>query len=301
MSGRSMMVLVLAGLSGLAAMLGARQLLARGNSQESLVEVIAAARDLQVEEVLVPDMVKVVKMPRSAAPVGSFTSFKDISERWVRIPMLAGEPIVDAKLAAKDMPVGLLARIPPGMRAFALEVNEQSGVSYFVQPDHHVDVILARNRNTSHNAQKPESETVLQDVLVLAAGTATVRPEDKTVEVRTVALALTPAQVDTVVAARTEGTLSLALRGHNDHEQVAVQKPVPEPEPIEVLPAPVEEPPPTPIVPLQVAFAAQPEPQLAPASSRPWLVIWHGHDPTERETCSKDENGKVTISKGGSQ
>lgn len=268
MSGRSAMILALALLSGLGAMLGARQMLARDNSQVETIEVLAAARDLQVEEVLLPEMVKVVKMPKSAAPVGSFSSFKDVAERWVRIEMLAGEPLVDAKLAAKDMPVGLLARIPAGMRAIAVDIDEQSGVSFFVQPGHHVDVVLARNRNNNNQA-KAHSETILQDILVLAAGSATIRPEEKTSEVRTITLALKPEQIDILVASRTEGTLSLSLRGHNDHEQLASRAP----EPIEEIPQPVDSPPPTPIVPPEPP--APPEPASVPAPPRK-LVIWHG-------------------------
>ena len=279
MSGRSAMILALALLSGFGAMLGARQMLARDTSQVEMIEILAAARDLQVEEVLIPEMVKVVKMPKSAAPVGSFSSFKDVAERWVRIEMLAGEPLVDAKLAAKDMPVGLLARIPAGMRAIAVDIDEQSGVSFFVQPGHHVDVVLARNRN-NNNMAKAQSETILQDVLVLAAGSATIRPEEKTSEVRTITLALKPEQVDILVASQTEGTLSLSLRGHNDHEQLASRAP----EPIEEIPRPVASPPPpqpiepTPIVqPVPEPPAPAPEPVVAAYTPpRRKIVIWHG-------------------------
>ncbi len=173
-------------------------------------------------------MVKVVEVASDKVPAGSFVSYKDIAERWARIPMLAGEPIIDAKLAPKGAPTGLLARIPDGMRAFAIEVNEQSGISGFVLPENRVDVIVSTDSRNSSNAL-PMAETILQDVLVLAAGTAVTRPEDPTIVARTVTVALTPDQINTLAARRTKGTLTLSLRGHNDHSIVETPPPpVPE-------------------------------------------------------------------------
>ena len=55
--------------------------------------------------------------------------------------MLEGEPIIEQKLGLKGSPPGLVSNIPKGMRAYAIEVNEQSGVSGFILPGHHVDVV----------------------------------------------------------------------------------------------------------------------------------------------------------------
>ena len=55
---------------------------------------------------------------------------------------------------------------------------------------------------------------------MLAAGVVFTRPEEKSVLSRTVTLAVTPDQVDTLVAAKSRGPVTLALRGVNDHEIV---------------------------------------------------------------------------------
>jgi pilus assembly protein CpaB len=231
MNGKSGVVLLLAIVCGLGAMYGVQRMMAKGQGPAEMREVLVASRDLKAEEVLKPDMVKVVKMARDAAPPGAAAGFKDVSDRWLKIPILADEPIVEGKLAPKNTPVGVVARIPHGMRAFSVEVTEQTGVAGFVLPEHRVDVVQGKN-GRSENA-KGEAETILEDVLVLAAGTTTTRPEDKSVQVRTVTLALSPDQVDSVVAARTKGPLSLALRGVNDHEPAkrAEKKPAPTPPP----------------------------------------------------------------------
>jgi pilus assembly protein CpaB len=118
------------------------------------------------------------------------------------------------------------------MRAFAVEVNEHTGVSGFILPDHRVDVV----QNEPGPNGKIDAETILQDVLVLASGQVFTRPEDRSIQSRTVTLAVTPEQVDILVAASAKGALSLALRGLNDHvarpKKVKIEpKPEPKPEP----------------------------------------------------------------------
>jgi pilus assembly protein CpaB len=234
MSGKSMLVLGLAGLSGLGAMYGTSRMLAskRGPGPVEMRDVLVAARDLNVEEVIKPDAVKVVKMARASIPADGFAAPPDVEGRWVEIKMLEGEPIVNRKLAPKGNPAGLISRIPKGMRAYAIEVTEQSGVSGFVMPDHRVDVIQSM---TGARGNETDAETILQNVLVLAAGQTVTRSEDKSILARTVTLAVTPEMVDSLVTAHSRGPLSLSLRGLNDHEVMEITPP---PKPAEPKPTP---------------------------------------------------------------
>ena len=147
MNGRSMFILALAVAFGLGAMVFTRQFLSsRGAKTEDTQEVLVAARDFKEEELLKPDMVKTTRMARSAVPANAFTTFKDLEERWVRTALLEGDVLVEKKLGPKGTPPGLVANIPKGMRAFAIDVTEQSGVSGFILPGHHVDVDPARRQ-----------------------------------------------------------------------------------------------------------------------------------------------------------
>ncbi|MFO0888955.1 MAG: Flp pilus assembly protein CpaB [Isosphaeraceae bacterium] len=227
MNGRSLLMLLLAVGLGLGAMYATRQFLSRpGPPVEATQEILVAARDVKEEEVLKPDMVKAMRLPVSAIPVGAFAAFKEIEDRWVRTALLEGDPVVEKRLGPKGTPPGLVANIPKGMRAFAVEVNEQSGVSGFILPHHRVDVVRFDSNERGPGAK---AETILQNVEVLATGQVFTRAEEKTVQSRTVTLALTPDQVDTLVAAKAKGPLSLSLRGVNDHE--VVQRPPPKPVP----------------------------------------------------------------------
>jgi pilus assembly protein CpaB len=223
MNGRSLIILALAVSIGLGAMIFSRQMLSGGKAkhEEETLEVLVAARDFKDEEVLKPDMVKVARIAKSAVPAGSFSSFKDLEDRWIKATMLEGDVLVEKKLGPKGTPPGMIANIPKGMRAFAIDVTEQSGVSGFILPGHRVDVVQ------HHNSEKHESrvDTILQNVLVLAAGQVFTRPDERALQSRTVTLALKPEDVHALVSARAAGTLSLALRGVNDHDVLARQPP----------------------------------------------------------------------------
>ena len=146
-------------------------------------------------------MVVVIRMVRSAVPANAFSSFEDVQDRWIKNVMLEGDILVEKKLGPKGTPPGLVANIPKGMRAFAIDVTEQSGVSGFILPGHHVDVI----RHDTNDKNEQRADTILQNVLVLAAGQVFTRQDERAVQSRTVTLALKPDEVDVLVAARARG------------------------------------------------------------------------------------------------
>jgi pilus assembly protein CpaB len=281
MNGKALILLGLAVCCGLGAMFGTNRMLSRQQNKPTMEmqDVLVAARDLKVEEVVRPELVKLTQMAKANVPPGTFTSIKDVEDRWVQIKMLEGEPLLDRKLAPKGSPAGMVARIPKGMRAFAVEVNEHTGVSGFILPDHRVDVV----QNNSQPNGKSEAETILQDVLVLASGQVFTRPEDRSLQSRTVTLAVTPEQVDTLVAAQAKGPLTLALRGINDHEQHQVKRVViePKPEPVAKVVMPVElpPPPPPPPPPLPVVKTPPAPPKVAQPQH---LTVYHGFKNVER-------------------
>jgi len=219
-----MITLAVAVAIGLGAMKLSQHLLSgKSKADGDTQEVLVATRDFKADELLKPDMVKINRMLKAAVPPSSFTSAKDVEERWVKTPMLEGDVVVEKKLGPKGSPPGLVSNIPKGMRAVATDVTEQSGVSGFILPGHHVDVV----RFEPSQDRELHGETILQDVLVLAAGQLFTRPEERSVQSRTVTLALAPSDVDILVAARARGALSLSLRGVNDHDHITPNKPKP--------------------------------------------------------------------------
>ena len=85
----------------------------------------------------------------------------------------------------------MVANVPKGMRAFAVEVNEQPAVSGFILPGHRVDVEWYESKEKT---PEQRGETILQNVLVLAAGQVFTRQEEKSLQNRTVTLADFPSR-----------------------------------------------------------------------------------------------------------
>ena len=113
MNGRSLGVLLLAVVLGLGAMLATRQFMSKPVAEEETQEILVAARDFKEEEILKPDMVKLMRMAK-AVPPGAFSSFKDVEDRWVKTTMLEGDPIIEKKLGPKGSPPAWSPTSPRG-------------------------------------------------------------------------------------------------------------------------------------------------------------------------------------------
>jgi Flp pilus assembly protein CpaB len=101
----------------------------------------------------------------------------------------------------------------------ALKVNPASVVAGFVLPNSRVDVV-----QTIRSGEGTVSQTILQNMLVLASDTMLGRPEDKQSNMAsTVTLAAKPEDAQKLRLAEAVGELSLSLRGTEDHDIVALK------------------------------------------------------------------------------
>ena len=78
-------------------------------------------------------------------------------------PLAKGEPVAESRLAAKGSGAGIAARIPSGMRAVAVHVDELTGLSRFILPGMHVDVISTGSAAGVQNGQTSVSHTILAE------------------------------------------------------------------------------------------------------------------------------------------
>ena len=142
-----------------------------------------------------------------------------LNGRVLQYPLAKGEPIIERQLAAAGAGAGLTANIPSGMRAISVRSDEVVGVAGFLLPGTHVDVLMTYRSN---NSPDPRTATVLQDVVVLAAGQQIhPDPNDKPVSVNVVTLLLKPEDAERLVLATTLGSIHFVLRNGADQEQVA--------------------------------------------------------------------------------
>jgi pilus assembly protein CpaB len=255
-----------------------------------LRQVVVAAVDIPAGASLIAEQLRAVAWPSASLPPGVVDNPMLVLGRLAVKDFVVGEPILEAKLAPKDVTTGVMTFIiPPGKRAITVGVDQVSGVSGFVLPNSHVDVIVT--------TQPPEggekiSRTVLQNMRVLAVGQILDQKEGKPVPVPTVTLAVTPDEAERLALASTEGRLQLVLRKFGDQEAVrtrgvtinrlltppgaAAPKKMVKPSPQPALPAPIA------------------EPALPSPSTRTVEVIKAGKGAVEKaeETFVQDPEGK---------
>lgn len=147
---------------------------------------------------------------RSARP----QALAEMTGRIARAPIFSGEAIREQRLIQTDR--GFMSAIlPKGKRAVAVSVEAVTTAGGFILPDDRVDVILTRS---SRRGAGVPSETILENVRVLAIDTVTAGEEDKKSlpPNRTATVELTPEQSEIIMQAQQEGILSLALRSAED-------------------------------------------------------------------------------------
>lgn len=178
---------------------------------------VAAAKALDQGELLKPENLELVEWPTSTPLPGGFTDTAQVAGRAVLYPLAKGEPILDHHLAPTGSGAGLTAHIPPGMRAISVRSDEVVGVAGFLLPGTHVDMLLTYHSDKSPD---PRTATVLQDVVVLAAGQQIhPDPDLKPTTVNVVTLLLKPEDAEKVVLATTLGGIHFVLRNGADKEQ----------------------------------------------------------------------------------
>lgn len=225
---RGLIVIVALAAGGLAAWLSLGTPTADpvGTASQSVSEstdVLVAAVDLDRGSVMDPaalrwqawpvDMINPVYITRAQRP----DAMQTLAGLILRNPLIAGEPIFDAKLAGGD--AGALSVIlAPGKRAVAVRISAENSAGGFVLPNDRVDVLLTTTRLDTTGQNTVISRLILKNVKVLAVD----QTSDSTSEAvvgKTATLELSPGEVEIVTAGETSGALSLALRPMSDNAE----------------------------------------------------------------------------------
>jgi pilus assembly protein CpaB len=181
--------------------------------------VVVAAKEIRAATSLTADQLVVRRWPLENRPQGSFATLEELAGRVVSLPMIAGEPILEAKLAPQGVPPGLTALLAPEKRAMTVKVDEASGVAGFLAPENRVDVLVTVDKGDFN--KDPISKLILQNLRVLGVGQRIDRSSgDKPQVVPTVTLEVAPEEGERLALADKEGRISLILRPQKEQEQV---------------------------------------------------------------------------------
>ena len=242
MDKKKLMLLMAAMVVAVGTALAARALLAGGNTAPTVnaavmavqpqgPKVLVAQRALPVGTIITPDAVAFQAWPKDMVQDAYFVDGQVDKNKLigtvVRFQITAGQPLTQGALVAPGDRGFLAAALGPGMRAISIPVSDMTGVSGFIFPGDHVDLMLTQ---TVHANPVPgggddslkATETVLRNIRVLATDQST---ESETVNGKTVVknnhnvtLEVTPRIAEKIQVAQTLGTLSLALRSIADNQ-----------------------------------------------------------------------------------
>lgn len=207
--------------------------------QEARVEVLVAAKDLGIGRELKEGDVAWQAWPEALLVPGALVREKDQKPIDAMTGRLArnigkGELMMKSALLGESKGNYVAASLEPGMRAVAISVKAASMVGGFIGPGDYVDIIMTYKTNIDsidddprvqsmidRNIMKMATETILQNVKVLAVDQTAKRPEDEKIKVgKTVTLALTAADSEKISLADSIGELTLSLRGVGDNKIV---------------------------------------------------------------------------------
>jgi pilus assembly protein CpaB len=182
------------------------------------IDVVVASNDIAFGHRLEAGDLKLIKVPRDAAPAGAFTSIdlvlaQDHGGAPVALaPMVAREALLPTRLSGPGARQSVAAEIAPGMRAYAIAVTEVSSVGGHALPGDRVDVVLLRNTATDDSKKAMRSEVVIQNVRLLGMGLNADPTSNKPESAATATLEVSMRDAQKLAIAADLGALSLALR-----------------------------------------------------------------------------------------
>ena len=191
------------------------------------IQVLVAKKNIPKDFKLDETMVEFQSIPKKYVQPKALHKIDEILGQISGSTIFDGEQIIATKLLSIE-DAGLAFKIPKNFRAFAISVDEITGVGGHVRPGNYVDVMGIFDFGDERKSDE-RAVTLLQNVYVLAAGAdlgqavplagdklekkGGFTPETKRGSpYRAVTLMLTPDEAQKVMLAQEVGALSLSLR-----------------------------------------------------------------------------------------
>jgi len=186
--------------------------------QQPVTKVLVATHGLPAGQFLQPNDLEWQDWPDNALNSSYIASgsrtVDDLIGSVVRAAISGGEPITDDRLIKKGDRGFLSAIMSPGTRAVTVQLQQNAGLGGLVLPGDHVDVVLTAVVPSSvpNEPEHHASETVLEDIRVLAIDQKMSDMSNETVMARSATLEVTPKQAEILALVTDMGKLSLTLR-----------------------------------------------------------------------------------------
>ncbi|WDI33194.1 Flp pilus assembly protein CpaB [Hyphococcus flavus] len=182
--------------------------------REETVRVLVSSNNIQRGQRLTLEDTRWIAWPKKAVQPNFITeettdAREELESAVARSLIVAGEPIVNAKIV-KAGSSGLMAAIlAPGMRAVTLRVSPETSSGGFILPGDRVDILFAAGRD----GREGGARTIFENVRVLAVNTTySENTENSHIDGSNVTLELSPNDAEAFTSARGAGSLNLVLR-----------------------------------------------------------------------------------------
>jgi pilus assembly protein CpaB len=221
MNNRLLGVIVFALLVALATSYGVYRLLSGklATSAAQTTRVLVASRDIPSGTVIQEADLRETDWG-GVVPRNAVLKKEDIVQRGAIQPIAGGELFIESRLSSKGAGGGLAIRIPEGMRAIAIRVNDVVALAGFATPGQHVDLIIMGNPPGASPAVGTQARTILQNIEVLSAGQQIHSdPQGNPIMVPVINLLVTPEQAEILSLAGNQTAIQLALRNPLDKEE----------------------------------------------------------------------------------
>ncbi len=203
------------------------------------VKVVVATQNIAERTIIQANMVTLKDWPQDLVPIGALTKTQDAVGKITAAALVPGEPVLMSRVSLEEQTVGLAPMLPPGLVAVVLALSPVSSVGGAIREGDAVDVLISTEYSL-YNEEGDESKPLyatfytIQDVPVLrvagqgdAAATTqggTLAPTGRATTVAAgavmVTVLVTPQDALLLKYAREKGSIDLALRSPQFHDQV---------------------------------------------------------------------------------
>lgn len=193
---------------------------------DDLVEVVQAKTDISKDTVIRKEELELLSLPGKYSHPDAARKIEEVVGRIATSDISSGEEVLKQHiLSSKDNSDRLAYSIPLSKRAVSIPIDEISGVSGYIKPGDHLDIIATIDIPVI-DVQGNEKLTgysilSLQDIEVLAVG---VNPDSsgKKENAQTVTLCVSIPEAQPLVLASERGNLRLLLRSPVDDSRVSL-------------------------------------------------------------------------------
>lgn len=186
--------------------------------------LVVAVRAIKYGEKLDAGMLTVIKVPANAVPVGAFTTVAAAlaadkgGAPVVLFPLSQREAVLPTKVSGPGARPSVAAEVADGMRAYAVKVDDATGVGGLALPGDRVDVVLMRDLTPDGPQRSYISYVVVQNARLLGVDLNADPTSNKPASPNTATLEVSVEDSQKLSVAVTLGTLSLALRRNGEAE-----------------------------------------------------------------------------------